>query len=90
MELRRLILSLMLMSVSFPVISQSTAVEIRIEPLKVIRELADVEEPLELGTFIRTALVLSEVPEDQLADFDTIRTHMASETEVLSIGEGVV
>jgi tetratricopeptide (TPR) repeat protein len=75
MERRSLLLLLVLMGFAFPVSSQSTAV--RIDPIPAVRELVVREEPLPLETFIRTALVFSGVPGQQLAGLqERIQTHI--------------
>jgi tetratricopeptide (TPR) repeat protein len=78
MERRCIPLCLVFISIALPVISQSATGPVRLDPIAVIRGLADVDESLELETFIRTALVFSAVPENQLAGLEAqIRNHIS-------------
>jgi len=84
MERRSILLYLVLMIIAFPAISQNAAAAVRLDPIAEVRELADMEEPLELGTFIRTALVFSGVPGEQLAEPEArIREHITELGEQL-------
>lgn len=86
MERRGILLLLLLMSIAFPAASQSGVAAVRLDPTGAIRELTDVEEPLDLTTFIRTALFFSAVSEEQMAESETqIRTHITELREQLRV-----
>jgi tetratricopeptide (TPR) repeat protein len=75
MERRGMLLLLVLMSLSLPVASQSATV--RIDPIPEVRELTRIDEPLELETFIHSALIFSGVSGQQLAGLQArIQTHI--------------
>ncbi|UCF96434.1 MAG: hypothetical protein JSV89_14795 [Spirochaetaceae bacterium] len=86
MERRKILLLLLLMSLSFPVVSQSTAV--RLDPIGEARELAGREEPLDLESFIRAAFVFSGTPEERLAKAEAeVRTHITALRAELNAAE---
>lgn len=64
MERRGLLLLLLLIAIALPAAAQSAAV--RIDPIAAVEELAAAEEPLAAETFIRSALIFSGVPQQQL------------------------
>ena len=74
----RILFILMLLGFAYPALSQNAATDVRIDPIAIARELAAVEEPLELATFIRIAFIFSGVPQQRLADSEAlIQTHIA-------------
>ena len=68
MERRGILLLLVLVSIALPVVSQSPSGAVRIDPSTAARELAGVDEPLDLETFVRSAFIFSGVSGEQLAE----------------------
>ncbi len=84
MERRILLLYLVLMSIAFPAVSQSAA-SVRLDPIAAALELSVAEEPLDPATLIRSALIFSGVPGEQLAELEArIRIHTAGLRDQLS------
>jgi tetratricopeptide (TPR) repeat protein len=84
MERRILPLYLVLISIAFPVVSQSAA-SVRLDPIAAALELSVAQEPLDPATLIRSALIFSGVPGEQLAELEArIRIHTAGLREQLS------
>ena len=76
MERRCILLTLVLMGIALPLISQNAATAVRLDPIPEVRQLADLEEPLDMQTFIRAALVFSGVNDEQLGELESlIQTH---------------
>ncbi len=76
---RSTFLLLLLISLSSPIIPQTTSLEVRLDPIVEAQELAAVEEPLDLDTFIRAAFVFSGVSGGQLPGAEAeIRVHLAA------------
>jgi tetratricopeptide (TPR) repeat protein len=70
---------LLLMSISSLIIAQTTSAEVRVDPIVEAQELAAVEEPLDLDTFIRAAFVFSGVSGEELPRAEAeIRVHLAA------------
>jgi tetratricopeptide (TPR) repeat protein len=77
MERRCILLTLVLMGIAFPAISQNTVTAVRLDPIPAVRRLIDLEEPLDPQTFTRTALVFSGVHDEQLAEMESrIQAHV--------------
>jgi hypothetical protein len=77
MERRCILLTLVLMGIAFPGISQNAATAVRLDPIPELRQLSDLDEPLDTQTFTRTALVFSGVNDEQLGGLESlIQTHL--------------
>jgi tetratricopeptide (TPR) repeat protein len=78
MERRVILLCLLSLCFALPAAAQDGADAIRLGPSEGVRELVSVGEPVELDTFIRTALVFSGVPGRRLVEYELrIRNHLA-------------
>jgi tetratricopeptide (TPR) repeat protein len=81
-------LLLLLISLSSPIIPQTTSAAVRLDPIVEAQELAAVEGPLDLDTFIRAAFVFSGVSGGQLPRAEAeIRAHLAALRQQLAGAE---